>query len=266
MAVEIDLLLDPFGSSWPDVREAAVAAEQAGFGGIWTWDHLAGSVHGQSHVLECWTVLSALASAVPRIMLGSLVLNVANRPAGTLAVMAATLQHVSGGRLLLGLGAGGGPDTPYASEQLALGREVGGDVRRRRQVEETIATLRQVWSGSRNGVRGFLQPNPPVPIIVGGFGPKMAELAGRLADGMNIPANAADLVAVTRTARQASGATHKPFLVTGSAGFSDALLQRESPNAQRLSAAGFDRLILAVRPPYPLDKIRTAQLRFAGQA
>src|SRR5207253_5645398 len=61
--MEIDLLLDPFGASWPDMLEAARTAEQAGFGGIWTWDHLAGSVHGQPHVLECWTVLSALAAA-----------------------------------------------------------------------------------------------------------------------------------------------------------------------------------------------------------
>ncbi len=259
-AVEIDLLLDPFAASWSDIRETALAAEQAGFGGIWTWDHLAGSVHGQGHVLECWTVLSALAAAVPRLMLGSLVLNVANRPAGTLAVMAATLQHVSGGRLLLGIGAGGGRDTPYASEQLALGREVGGDIRRRRQVEETIATLRQVWSGARNGVGGFLQPNPPVPIIVGGFGPKMAELAGRLADGVNIPANAVDLIAVAQAARQSGGAVDEPFLITGSVGFSEALLQKNGPSLERFSAAGFDRLILGVRPPYPLDRIRSARL------
>ena len=69
---------------------------------MWLYDHLAGSAHRASHVLECWTVLSALAAAVPRLAIGSLVLNVANRDAGTLAVMAATFQEVSGGRLLLG--------------------------------------------------------------------------------------------------------------------------------------------------------------------
>jgi alkanesulfonate monooxygenase SsuD/methylene tetrahydromethanopterin reductase-like flavin-dependent oxidoreductase (luciferase family) len=255
--MEIDLLLDPFGASWPEIRMTALAAEQAGFGGIWTWDHLAGSVHGDRHVLECWTVLSALASAVPRLMLGSLVLNAANRPAGTLAVMAATLQHVSRGRLLLGIGAGGGPDSPYAREQIGLGREVRGDTQRRTLVEQTIATLRQVWSGSSNGVGGFLRPDPPVPVIVGGFGPKMAELAGRLADGINIPAGAADLINVARTVR----GPDEPFLVTGSAGFNEALLQRESPMFRRYSEAGFDRLILATRPPYPLDRIRAAALR-----
>src|SRR6476469_3010215 len=106
-----------------------------GFDGVWLYDHLAGSVHRAPHVLECWTVLSAVAAAVPRLTVGSLVLNVANRDAGTLAVMAATLQEVSGGRLLLGVGAGGGADTPYAAEQTALGRPVPGDQRRRYAVE-----------------------------------------------------------------------------------------------------------------------------------
>src|SRR5215213_288754 len=112
-----------------------MAAEEAGFDGVWLYDHLAGSVHGASRVVECWTTLTAIAAVVPRISIGPLVLNIANRDAGTLAVMAATLQEVSGGRLLLGLGAGGGRDTPYAAEQLALDRAVPGDRLRRRWVE-----------------------------------------------------------------------------------------------------------------------------------
>src|SRR4029078_10109220 len=119
-----------------------------GFDGVWLYDHLAGSVHGAPHVLECWTVLSALPAAFRRLTVGSLVLNVANRDPGTLAVMAATLQEVSGGRLLLGIGAGGGVGTPYASQQLALGRPVGGDAVRRREVERTIRILRGVWGGA----------------------------------------------------------------------------------------------------------------------
>jgi alkanesulfonate monooxygenase SsuD/methylene tetrahydromethanopterin reductase-like flavin-dependent oxidoreductase (luciferase family) len=111
----MDLLVDPFGGHWGDLCDAALLAEDVGVDGIWLYDHLAGSVHGATHVLECWTILSALAGAIPRLQLGSLVLNVANRDAGTLAVMASTLQEVSGGRLLLGVGAGGGRATPYAA-------------------------------------------------------------------------------------------------------------------------------------------------------
>src|SRR4029078_9537777 len=128
-----------------------------GFDGVWLYDHLAGSVHGAPHVLECWTVLSALPAAFRRLTVGSLVLNVANRDAGTLAVMAATLQEVSGGRLLLGLGAGGGRDTPYSAEQLALGRVVPGARTRRRWVEDAVGRVRDVWTGASGGAAGFLK-------------------------------------------------------------------------------------------------------------
>jgi len=158
--VEIDLLFDPFGVRFDEVLAGAVAAEEAGFGGVWLYDHLAGSVHGRDRVVECWTTLTAVAATVPRIMVGPLVLNVANRPAGTLAVMAATLQELSGGRLLLGIGAGGGRDTPYAAEQEALGRSVPGDARRRAEVTEQVATLRGVWQGHHGRADGFLRPHP----------------------------------------------------------------------------------------------------------
>lgn len=258
--MEIDLLLDPFGASWEEMREAALAAEEAGFGGVWTWDHLAGAVHGEARVVECWTVLSALAATVPRLMLGPCVLNAANRDPGTLAVMAATLQEVSGGRLLLGIGAGGGPGTPYAAEQRALGRAVPGDVARRRQVEAAIGVLREVWSGRRAGVGGFLRPSPPPPIIVGGFGPKMAELAGRLGDGINLPATSPYLAQLLDVARQAR-ATHRPnaattFIATAFTGFDEAWLRPDTPRAQRLAQAGVDRLILLVSAPFPLPRMR----------
>ena len=56
----VDVLFDPFGGQWPDLRDAAQQAEAAGFAGVWTYDHLAGSVHGEASVLECWTTLTAL--------------------------------------------------------------------------------------------------------------------------------------------------------------------------------------------------------------
>jgi alkanesulfonate monooxygenase SsuD/methylene tetrahydromethanopterin reductase-like flavin-dependent oxidoreductase (luciferase family) len=241
-SVHLDLLFDPFGGRWDDLREAALLAEAAGVDGIWVYDHLAGSVHGAPHVLECWTLLSALAAAVPRLMVGSLVLNVANRDPGTLAVMAATLQEVSGGRLLLGLGAGGGNDTPYAAEQLALGRAVPGDAARRASVETTVATLRRVWSGTAGGVSGFLRPEPPPPVVVGGFGPKMAELAGRVGDGINAPGGPSlpRLLDIAREAHARRGGDPERFLVTASG----------SPADTRLERLGVHRVITMVRPPY----------------
>src|ERR1700722_17739302 len=132
--MKTDLLFDPFGATWTDVREAARAAEGEGFDGVWMYDHLAGSVHGQPRVLEAWTTLTAIAATVPRLAIGPMVLNVANRHPGVVGTRAATFQEVSDGRLLLGLGAGGGRDTPYAAEQRALGRTVSGDAARRAAV------------------------------------------------------------------------------------------------------------------------------------
>jgi alkanesulfonate monooxygenase SsuD/methylene tetrahydromethanopterin reductase-like flavin-dependent oxidoreductase (luciferase family) len=243
--VLVDVLLDPFGSTWAEVRAAAITAERAGFDGVWLYDHLAGSVHGARRVLECWTTLTAIAATVPRISVGPMVLNVANRDPGTLAVMAATLQEVSGGRLLLGLGAGGGRDTPYAAEQLALGRAVPGAPVRRRAVEEAVGRVRSVWSGAVGPATGFLRPEPPPPIIIGGFGPKMAELAGRVGDGINTPAGPQlpELLRIARDAHRRSGRDPDAFVVTVSG-------RPSRPERQRLADLGADRLVVYVPAPF----------------
>jgi len=248
--VNVDLLFDPFGASWPDVREGAIATEGEGFDGLWMYDHLAGSVHGRDRVLECWTTLTAIAAVVPRIAVGPLVLNVANRDPGTLAVMAATLQEVSAGRLLLGLGAGGGRDTPYAAEQQALGRPVPGAAARRASVEAAVAVLRSVWSGSVGGASGFLRPDPAPPVIIGGFGPKVAELAGRVADGINVPGGPglARLLEVARAALDASGRGSSPLMVTVSSGLGKATLAH-------LDDLGVDRAVVYVETPFA-DHVR----------
>src|SRR6266576_653524 len=151
--MKTDLLLIPMSARYRDMRAAAIAAEEAGFDGLWTWDHLR-DPDGESGpgVPEAWTTLTALAEATRRIALGPLVLNVANRHPGLLANMAATLQAVSGGRLLLGIGAGGSQRTPYAAEQRAIGRAVEPDQVRAERVVQAIAVLRRLWAGEA----GFL--------------------------------------------------------------------------------------------------------------
>lgn len=243
--MKIDLLFDPFGATWRDVREGAIVAEGEGFDGIWLYDHLAGSVHGQSRVLECWTTLTAIAVTVPRIAVGPMVLNVANRDPGTLGVMAATLQEVSEGRLLLGIGAGGGRNTPYASEQLAFGRPVPPDFARREALVSAVAALRSVWSGTVGQAGGFLRPDPPPPIIVGGFGPKVADLAGRVADGINLPngLSLARLLEAARAARASSGRDPASFVVT----VSSDLRPRALEHLERLDV---NRVVAFVPAPF----------------
>ncbi|MGH2720725.1 MAG: LLM class flavin-dependent oxidoreductase [Actinomycetota bacterium] len=251
--MKIDLLLIPFDARYDDARAATVAAEAAGFGGIWLWDHLSGAVHGQRHVLECWTTLTALAAQVPRLTLGSLVLNVANRHPDVLAVMASTLQEVSGGRLLLGIGAGGGVDTPYAREQTAPGRPVGTDARRRKAVAAAVAAIRSTWEE-----HGYLPPVPPPPIVVGGFGPKMAALAGGVGDGFNTQAAHPDLERLVDIARDAHRALGGAFEISTFAGLSRRWLDPEGAERRRLTALSVDRLILLVSPPFDTGVIAAA--------
>jgi len=249
----------PMSARWADIRAGAMAAEAAGFDGLWTWDHLRDpdGGHDGPGVPEAWTVLSALAEVTKRVALGPLVLNVANRAPGVLANMAATLQTVSGGRLLLGLGAGGSRRTPYAVEQAAIGQDVAADAVRAQRVVDAIALIRRLWGGAS----GFLKPDPPPPIIVGGFGPRMAAIAGRHGDGFNTQAfhpHLADLVTRGRDEHAAAGRAASPFIVTVFAGLEHGWLRPDSPARKRLAQLGVERLILLVAPPFDADEIRGA--------
>jgi alkanesulfonate monooxygenase SsuD/methylene tetrahydromethanopterin reductase-like flavin-dependent oxidoreductase (luciferase family) len=242
--VKTDLLLIPMSARWADLRAAALATEAAGFDGLWTWDHLRDpDAPSGPGVPEAWTTLTALAAITHRLMLGPLVLNVANRHPGVLANMAATFQAVSGGRLLLGIGAGGNRRTPYAAEQAAIGQAVDADAARAGRVTDAIALMRKLWSGHA----GFLRPEPPPPIVVGGFGPRMAAIAGRHGDGFNTQAlhpALPELVRVAREERAASGRDPAGFVVTVFAGLEQRWLQRDSRARQML-----ERRHRARRPP-----------------
>jgi alkanesulfonate monooxygenase SsuD/methylene tetrahydromethanopterin reductase-like flavin-dependent oxidoreductase (luciferase family) len=254
--VHADLLLNSFGSRWPDVQRVANAAVDAGFAGIWTFDHIDGRVYDARDVLECWTTLGALAATVPDVTIGPLVTNVTHRHPAILAAMSATLQEVSGGRLVLGLGAGTGPGTRYAREDELIGLPTYGDAERRALVEQCIAEMRRLWR-----TPGILHPAVEPPLVVGGFGPKMAEVAGRVGDGINTRAThprLEELITVARDAHAASGRDREQFLVTAFTEFDEGWLPIESPPRARLAALGVDRLVLIVDPTVDVDRITAA--------
>jgi alkanesulfonate monooxygenase SsuD/methylene tetrahydromethanopterin reductase-like flavin-dependent oxidoreductase (luciferase family) len=93
---------------WPEYLAVARAAEAAGFDSIWLGDHLLYRKDGgvERGPWEAWTMLGALAAATDRVELGPLVACTAFHPPGLIAKMAATLAEISGGRFVLGLGAG----------------------------------------------------------------------------------------------------------------------------------------------------------------
>jgi alkanesulfonate monooxygenase SsuD/methylene tetrahydromethanopterin reductase-like flavin-dependent oxidoreductase (luciferase family) len=253
--MKTDLLLIPMSARWADMRAAALAADEAGFDGLWTWDHLRDPDDDKGPgVPEAWTLLTALAAITKRVALGPLVLNVANRHPGVLANMAATLQAVSGGRLLLGLGAGGNRRTPYAAEQAAIGQTVERDAVRAQRVVNAIALIRRLWLGEE----GFLRPDPAPPMIVGGFGPRMAAIAGRHGDGFNTQAlhpQLGELLRIAREEHAASGRDAARFIVTVFAGLEERWLRPDSRARQMVERVGVDRLILLMGPPFDTGAI-----------
>ena len=275
--MKTDLLLMPMGARWADMRVAAVAAEAAGFDGIWTWDHLRDPDGGaSSRVPEVWTALSALAEVTRRVMLGPLVLNVNSRHPGILANMAATLQEISGGRVLLGIGAGAHRRLPYAPEHESIGIPVERDRIRAERVAETAQVIRRLWVGDGSSFAGahyrldrpsgFLSPDPPPPIIVGGFGPRMAGIAGTFGDGMNTQAGhprLAELIRVGREAHSAAGRDPARFVVTVFGGLRESYVTRDSPARAALEQLGVDRLILLLEPPFDPARIAAAGRRLA---
>ncbi|HJN93375.1 MAG TPA: LLM class flavin-dependent oxidoreductase [Dehalococcoidia bacterium] len=274
--MKTDLLLIPFGADYASMRAAAVAAEESGFDGVWTWDHLqGGGAAGRAPVPECWTLLTALAEATSRVTIGPLVLNAMNRDPGLVANMAATLQEVSEGRLVLGIGAGGSTKTPYAAEQLALGRPVPGDRVRRERLVESIEVMRALWSGvgeyegrhyQLQAATGFMQPSVAPPIVVGGFGPKLAALAGTHADGFNVPAQIPtmpELVATARASHEESG-RGGGFEVSAFTGLRESYLRPDGAERRYLQERDFDRLILLVDPPFDVESIREAGALLLG--
>lgn len=242
-----DLTLVPLDATPGGLVDAARVAEAAGFDAVWTYDHLSGAPFGASWTLDPWTVLGAVAARTERIGLGPLVINAVVRHPAHIAVAAATLQQLSGGRLLLGIGAGAGADR-FGEELRMVGLPRLPAAERRAIVEESVRTIRALWRGKPNveGARyllddaeAFLAADPEPPIVVGANGPKMAALAGRVADGVNLHSSEEDLAGLAETSRRAAGS--EGFLVTVEAPLDDEWVS--GAGRARLERIGVDRVI-----------------------
>ena len=168
--------------------ESARRLDEAGYAGLWCWDHFMGRGDKAVPVVESWTMLSMAAAQTRRVTVAPFVLNVMNRHPALVARMASTLQIASGGRLILGMGIGGGP-----AEHEAFGKPYPETPDRVRHLTEAVATIRALWTGgpvSRESdlyplrdAAAFPVPVPPPPIVIGGETPAGARLAGRIGDG-----------------------------------------------------------------------------------
>ncbi len=221
-----DIQINPATTSWPALRDGVLTAEHLGYGAAWVFDHLDGRVlsRGQvvgSGMLECFSLLGALAATTTTIGLGSLVVNVHNRPAGTLAASAATVQRISDGRLLLGLGAGAAPGSRWASEQDALGIELKATMAERHAVlSHQLDVLDLLWTADRHETyAGFELPALRPPVLLGVNSVALARIAGERCDGVNVRATHPRGGELIEIAREAAGS--RPFVTTAWAAFDD---------------------------------------------
>ncbi|WP_256788121.1 LLM class flavin-dependent oxidoreductase [Frankia sp. AvcI1] len=172
------------GLSASQTLDLAQSADELGYDLFSLSDHL----HGHSRTVEPLSALSWLAGQTRRIELATNVLALPYRPPAVVAKTAETLDRVSGGRFVLGLGGGG-----YDEEFRAFGlpdRTPGQKITGQR---EAITIIRGLWSNESTTVRGRefsvdgarIEPRPdhPIPIWLGSYGPRALALTGELADG-----------------------------------------------------------------------------------
>jgi len=162
---------------WPEYVAMARAAEEVGFDSVWVGDHLLyrGDGRPQRGPWDAWTLLAGLAAVTERVRLGPLVACTAFRPPGVLARAAAAVQELSGGRLVLGLGAGWNEE-----EFRAFGLPFD---HRASRFEEAFQIVRRLLAGERVTFAGrfhevedaVLLPRPerPIPLMVGSTGERV---------------------------------------------------------------------------------------------
>lgn len=230
------LSLNLFGMPMDTYAPLAVAAEQSGYQAVWLSDHLVtpvdwepaypysstgrpGGYGGHTPLADVWTTLGYLACATSRIQLATGVYILPLRNPFVTARAAATVQQLSGGRLLFGAGAG------WMREEFAAVGERFED--RGARFDEIVAILRKLWTGEAVSHTGAhyafeavqLSPaaEPQPPIVVGGITPPALRRAARLGDGWFAPACALDEAVAARelidAERRALGRDHLPFQV-----------------------------------------------------
>lgn len=202
------------GSQLPsgDVGRPARRAEESGFDSMWWADRLMGWLPGGPHdLLDPYPIMALAAAATDTLLLGTAVTDPLRRHPAQLAQSALTLQHLSGGRLVLGVGCGEVAGTvPYG---IAYDRPVA-------KLEDALEVLRSLWSGEvvdrpssfyplEGAVCGLGRNIAAPPVWVAAHGPRMLRLTGAVADGWIPTAHSADAyrmqLAQIRTASAEAG-------------------------------------------------------------
>jgi len=184
------------GLSFHEISRIVLAAESLGFDSVWFFDHFCpfeDETIVETPLLECWSILSALASITKRIRLGTLVLCNSYRYPSLLAKMAASLDNISGGRLEFGIGAGW-----RRPEYIAYGIPFPRLSERVEQLKEALQIIKMMWTLKEPSFKGeyynikkatmFPKPlqKPHPPIMIGGHGKEVLKVTAEFADKCDI--------------------------------------------------------------------------------
>lgn len=182
------------GNPWQDTLALVRHAESSGWGGIYYADHFMPNAEDTSGpTSECWTTLAGIAAAVPRVRIGALVTGNTYRHPAVLAKMVANVDNISGGRAVLGLGAGW-----QENEHRAYGLEFSTLGGRMRRLEEACQVVKGLFSNDKTTFEGKyyqlkdapLAPKPvqaTLPLLIGGGGEKKTLLiTAKYADEWNV--------------------------------------------------------------------------------
>jgi F420-dependent oxidoreductase-like protein len=190
-ALHFGVTLPQIKRPWDDTRGAAIELDKLGFHSVWFNDHLYGVPMPNLPILEAWTALTAVGALTERVELGTLVTPVGFRNPALLAKMAATLDVVSNGRVIVGLGSGW-----FQAEFAGYGMPFPPLKDRLEQLDEAATILKSLWTESQPSFEGrhfrleatYCEPKPVrrPPILIGGGGEKvLLRLAARHADIWN---------------------------------------------------------------------------------
>ncbi|SOJ57353.1 F420-dependent glucose-6-phosphate dehydrogenase [Mycobacterium simulans] len=247
--VTVDILYSAAKYAWPDLRVKVSQAEAQGFGTAWVYDHLSGSVLSSDRMLECFTLAGALAAATSTIGIGTLVVNAANRSAGVTAAAAASVQEISGGRFVFGVGAGAAPGTHWAQEHEVLGNPLHDSMRLRHDHLAAILDLCDIlWDPHRaDKWTGFPLPSPRPPVLLGVNSVALARIAGARCDALNVRLDhprIAEFFQAAQDARAQSANPSAPLELSAWTEHSQASLDPDGEAQRRIADLGGHRLIL----------------------
>ena len=201
LAVKLGALLFSQATTWREFADAARRADRLGYDHFWTWDHLY-PIFGDPYqpIFEGWTAIAALAGMTERVRLGLMVGANTFRNPGIVAKMAATIDHASGGRAILGLGAAWF-ELEHSAHGIDFGRSAG---ERLGWLDEAVGVVRKLLDGEevthRSKRYAFDRarhaPRPlqrRLPIMIGGSGEqKTLRTVARYADMWNMGAEVED--------------------------------------------------------------------------